>query len=161
MEHLSAYDPRTYGRMSSAELRRAYVVDGLFQPSRIVLRHWETDRTVLGGAMPQGASLPLVVPPELKAAYFNERRELGIINIGGVGTVLVDGRRFPLGQFDCLYVGRGVRCGPTAWPSASAPGPRSRGKNSTRGARPCRTHSAIRSITGPILSRSARLASTR
>jgi 4-deoxy-L-threo-5-hexosulose-uronate ketol-isomerase len=109
MEHLPAYDTRTYGRMSPAELRRAYVVADLFAPGRLVLRHWETDRTVIGGAVPLGRALALVAPPELKAAHFNDRRELGVINIGGPGTVTVDGRRFQLGRLDVLYVGRGAK----------------------------------------------------
>ncbi|MFI5337008.1 MAG: 5-dehydro-4-deoxy-D-glucuronate isomerase [Opitutales bacterium] len=109
MEHLPAYDTRTFGCMTSRELRRSYVAGRLFTPGRVVLRHWETDRTVVGGAVPLGRPLPLSAPPELKAEHFNDRRELGIINLGGPGTVRVDGRRFALGKFDSLYVGRGVR----------------------------------------------------
>lgn len=95
--------------MSPRELRRAYVVEGLFVPGQIVLRHWETDRTVVGGAIPLGAPLTLAAPPGLKAQHFNDRREVGVINIGGSGTVAVDGRRFALGCLDCLYIGRGAK----------------------------------------------------
>ena len=109
MENLPAFDKRSYGRMSPRELNRSYVVDGLFVPGSIVLRHWETDRTIVGGAVPLGRSLPLPAPDALKAEHFNDRRELGVINIGGEGSVQVDGRRFQLGKFDTLYVGRGVR----------------------------------------------------
>ena len=109
MENLAASDPRTAGRMSAAELRRAYVAGGLFQPGAVVLRHWETDRTIVGGAVPLGRPLVLPVPDALKAEHFHDRRELGILNLGGAGTVKVDGRAYALGKFDTLYVGRGVK----------------------------------------------------
>jgi len=95
--------------MSPAALRRAYVVAGLFKPGRIVLNHWETDRTVIGGAVPTRAALVLPAPAELRAEHFNDRRELGVINLGGPGDITVDGRRFALGHLDSLYVGRGAR----------------------------------------------------
>ena len=109
MENLPAFDIGTYSRMSDRELRQAYVVEGLFVPGKVVLRHWETDRTVVGGACPLGSPLALSAPPEIKAEHFNDRRELGIVNIGGAGAVTVDGRRHALGRFDCLYVGRGAK----------------------------------------------------
>ena len=95
--------------MPDRELRQSYLVDGLFKKGKVVLRHWETDRTILGGAIPLRASLELEAPKEIKAAYFNERRELGIINIGGRGVVTVDSHRYTLGKFDCLYVGKGAK----------------------------------------------------
>ncbi len=94
--------------MSARELRSAYVVEGLFKPGRVVLRQWETDRTVVGGAIPLGSQLALEAPPGIKAEHFNDRRELGVINIGGGGSVRVGGRHFKLGTLDCLYVGRGA-----------------------------------------------------
>ncbi len=109
MENIATHDIRSYSRMSARELARAFVVDGLFSPGRVVLRHWETDRTVVGGASPLGGPLDLTAPPSLKAEYFNERRELGIVNIGGDGSVSVDGRKFSMGHLDCLYVGRGAK----------------------------------------------------
>ena len=95
--------------LSPAGLRRAFVLTGLFRPGRVVLSHWETDRTVIGGACPTKAPLPLHVPAELRAKHFNDRRELGIINLGEPGRVTVDGKRFSLGHLDSLYVGRGAK----------------------------------------------------
>ncbi len=109
MDILPSIDPRGYPRMSTSELRQAFLVTGLFQPGQVVLKYWETDRTVIGGAMPGAEKLPLGCPRELAATFFNERRELGIINLGEAGTVEVDGRVFTLQPHDCLYVGRGVR----------------------------------------------------
>lgn len=100
---------RLTGIMSPAELRRCFVLEGLFQRGRVVLNFWETDRTVVGGAVPAGAVLALHVPDELRAKHFNDRRELGVINLGGPGRITVDGRRFTMAPLDSLYVGRGAR----------------------------------------------------
>lgn len=109
MDHLFATDIRSYPGLSTAELRSAFLVGDLFQPGKLVLRHWETDRTVLGGAVPTQGALPLGSQPELVSAFFCERREAGIINIGSAGSVVVDGVRHALGPLDGLYVGRGAK----------------------------------------------------
>jgi 4-deoxy-L-threo-5-hexosulose-uronate ketol-isomerase len=101
--------PRLTARMTSAELRRNFVAAGLFQPGRAVLNYWETDRTVVGGVMPKGRALELPAPAELRADHFHDRRETGIINLGGPGQVTVDGRKHALDHLDSLYLGRGVR----------------------------------------------------
>jgi 4-deoxy-L-threo-5-hexosulose-uronate ketol-isomerase len=108
MEIIPSIDTRGYARMTTSELRQAFLVEGLFQPG-LVLRYWETDRTVLGSAVPGGEKLALTCPRELAAKFFNERRELGIINLGEAGTVEVDGKSHALQPLDCLYVGRGAR----------------------------------------------------
>lgn len=109
MEILPSIDQRAYTRMNTNELRQAFLVDGLFQTGAVVLKYWETDRTVLGGAVPTTEKLPIGCPKELASAFFNERRELGIINLGEAGTVEVDGTTYPMQTLDCLYVGRGAR----------------------------------------------------
>lgn len=98
-----------YPGMTATVLRRSFVVGGLFQPGRVCFHYWETDRTLIGGAMPGARTLDLPCPAILGAKFFNERRELGLINLGGSGRVTVDGRRHRLERFDCLYVGRGAR----------------------------------------------------
>ena len=109
MEILPSIDPCGYSHMSTNELRRAFLVEGLFQPGQLALKYWETDRTVIGSAVPGAEKLALTCPRELSANFFNERRELGIINLGEAGTVEVDGKSHALLPLDCLYVGRGVR----------------------------------------------------
>lgn len=104
-----AMSPREYAGLSGAKRRQAFVLSDIFQRGAVTLHYWETDRTVIGGAVPLGRALALPCPPELRAACFNERRELGIINLGGAGTVSVDGQDYPLGELDSLYVGRGAR----------------------------------------------------
>lgn len=103
-----AMSPREYAGLTPAARKQAFVVSDLFQRGKVTLRYWETDRTVVGGAVPLGGTLALPVPAELRAACFNERRELGIINLGGPGHVTVDGKRHALGELDSLYVGRGA-----------------------------------------------------
>lgn len=88
-------------------LRGAFLVDGLFQPGRVVTRFIDLDRVVVGGAVPVDAPLRLTAPPEMAADSFTERREIGVLNIGGPGAVTVGGERFELGTRDGLYVGRG------------------------------------------------------
>jgi len=109
MDLIPASDVRTYGQMSSAELRAAFLLDGLFRPGELNLRYWETDRAVVGGAMPAGQELALSAAAELRSAYFCERRELGVINTGGAGAVVVDGQRYDLHRLDTLYIGRGAQ----------------------------------------------------
>jgi 4-deoxy-L-threo-5-hexosulose-uronate ketol-isomerase len=100
---------RLTARMTGAELRRNFVVDGLFRPGRLALNYWETDRTVVGGAVPRGGALELTAPAELRAEHFHDRRETGVVNLGGPGHVTVDGRKYALDHLDSLYIGRGAR----------------------------------------------------
>lgn len=109
MDQIPATHVRGYGRMPVRELHRQFVVSGLFLPGELTLRHWEVDRTVVGSAVPTTRKIWLEAPAGLKADYFNERRELGVVNIGGPGAVEVDGVRIALAHRDCLYVGRGCR----------------------------------------------------
>ena len=107
MRHLpDALSTRT---LSSDELRTAFLVRGLFVPGSINLERIDLDRVVLGGAVPTSAPLTLEAPAELRAEYFCERRELGILNIGKPGSITVDGTSFTLGTRDALYIGRGSR----------------------------------------------------
>ena len=102
-------DPTRYARMTTAELRETFLVDHLFAPGEITLVYCDVDRTIVGSAVPTGGGKPLILgtADQLRAAYFLERRELGILNIGGKGSVSVDGKPFDMENLDCLYVGRG------------------------------------------------------
>src|SRR5690348_6478191 len=95
--------------LSTADLRAAFLVEDLFSPGAIALRHVDLDRVVLGGVVPNRDALRLDAPASFASEYFTERRELGVLNIGGRGRVSVDGRRFDLDRLDVLYVGQGHR----------------------------------------------------
>jgi 4-deoxy-L-threo-5-hexosulose-uronate ketol-isomerase len=98
-----------YPSLNTDELRAGFLVDSIFALGEIRLIYADTDRAVIGSAVPGATPLALTADAELRAAYFCERRELGILNIGGDGTATVDGKPFPMAKLDCLYVGRGSR----------------------------------------------------
>jgi len=102
-------DRHRYRTMSADELRKSFLVTGLFQKGEIQLHYIDVDRTVIGGAMPGGEGLTLGTFKELASDYFAERREIGVINIGGHGAISVDGTSFELARLDMLYIGRESR----------------------------------------------------
>jgi 4-deoxy-L-threo-5-hexosulose-uronate ketol-isomerase len=109
MKLLQMADPVRYARMTSEELRATFLLEGMFNPGEIEYAYVDLDRTVIGSAVPTTAALKLETQPELRAEYFLERRELGVLNVGGAGSVVVDGVSFELGKLDCLYAGRGSK----------------------------------------------------
>jgi len=107
MKILQLADAVRYRTMTTEELRETFLIDNLFQPGQIGLVYVDLDRTVIGSAVPTGEALPLPTDDALKASYFLERRELGVLNVGSAGSVSVNGTRFELQKLDALYVGRG------------------------------------------------------
>ena len=75
------------------ELRQHFLLDNLMQPDLLVLNYTHYERMLVGSAVPVTGPVLLETVDALKAAYFLERRELGVINIGNKGSVLVDGVR--------------------------------------------------------------------
>src|ERR1700689_4774949 len=100
-------DAIRYRTMTTAELRETFLIEHLFHPGQIGLTYVDLDRTVIGSAGPTGEPLILPTDDALRASYFTERRELGVLNIGGAGVVKVNGIGFELKKLDALYVGRG------------------------------------------------------
>ncbi len=109
MKIVQMADAVRYPRMTTAELRETFLLEGLFSEGAIAMNYVDLDRAVIGGAVPTTAPLTLETAPELRSDYFLERREIGVLNVGGAGTVTVDGQAFSLGKLDCLYVGRGSK----------------------------------------------------
>jgi 4-deoxy-L-threo-5-hexosulose-uronate ketol-isomerase len=107
--------------LDSAALRDAFLVAGLFTDGAVTLHHADLDRVVLGGAVPLTTPLALEAPASIASAYFCERRELGVLNIGGAGVVTVDGTAHALAHRDMLYVGRGAKAIVFASVDAAAP----------------------------------------
>ena len=102
-------DPRGFRSLSGEELRRSYLIDGLFTPDDIPLVYSDIDRSITGSAVPVRKRLVLRGSrKELGTEQFAERREVGVINIGGEGSVLVDGTEHRLAPRDGLYIGRGA-----------------------------------------------------
>jgi 4-deoxy-L-threo-5-hexosulose-uronate ketol-isomerase len=121
MKLLQMADPVRYARMTSAELRETFLLEGMFNRGKIEYAYVDLDRAVVGSAVPTAGALTLETQPELRAEYFLERRELGIFNVGGAGSVVVDGVTFDLGKMDTLYVGRGSKSVSFTSKSTTAP----------------------------------------
>jgi len=103
-------DQESYRRMTTPELRRAFIAESLFERGQISAVYCDADRALIGGAMPTRKTLLLeATKKEMAAAFFNERREVGIANIGGDGSVIVDGVEHPVKRREMIYVGRGAR----------------------------------------------------
>lgn len=102
-------DKTSYRRMTSDELRDSFLIGDLFVLNEIVMTYVDIDRTIVGSAVPGKKALTLSSAEELRAAYFAERREVGVINIGGEGSITVDGDKHSIANKDCLYIGRGSK----------------------------------------------------
>ena len=113
--------PTHFKTLDTAAIRDEFLATALMVDGHINLTYSHYDRFVFGGAVPTGAPLELPNDDDLKADYFLERRELGVLNLGGAGSVTVDGKQYPLGRFDCLYVSRGSRAVSFSSDSAGAP----------------------------------------
>ncbi|MDR6168573.1 4-deoxy-L-threo-5-hexosulose-uronate ketol-isomerase [Microbacterium paludicola] len=109
MQQRYATNPAQIPGMSTADLRERYLVPEVFVPGEITVVYTHHDRIVLGGAVPAGRELVLPGYPEIRSDYFLEHREVGIINVGGTGTVTADGEVHTLVTGACLYLGRGIR----------------------------------------------------
>ncbi len=107
MKTILLADPVRYPRMTTEELRSTFLLSGLCAPGALHLAYVDLDRAVVGHATPADKAIALPTFPELRANYFTERRELGVLNIGGSGAVHVGGQTWNLDNLDVLYVGRG------------------------------------------------------
>ncbi|RYG38709.1 MAG: 5-dehydro-4-deoxy-D-glucuronate isomerase [Chitinophagaceae bacterium] len=101
--------PKETAGMNTAELRENFLIERLMVDGQIKLVYSHYDRVIVGGAKPVDSVLTLETHAELRSDYFLERRELGIINVGGAGSVSADGESFDLSKLDCLYVGKGAK----------------------------------------------------
>ena len=108
MEYRYASHPEDVKSRDTTRLRRDYLIGELFVPGRVKLVYTHVDRMIAGGVCPV-EPIPLEAGAELRAASLLERREMGLINVGGPGTVTVDGTGFDLAERDGLYIGMGAR----------------------------------------------------
>ncbi|AFK85180.1 MULTISPECIES: 5-dehydro-4-deoxy-D-glucuronate isomerase [Thermoanaerobacterium] len=93
----------------TSELRRHFLIENLFEADKINMVYSHVDRIIVAGVVPINEVLRLETSKELGTDYFLERREMGIINIGGTGIVNLDGEKYELKNSDGLYVGMGVK----------------------------------------------------
>lgn len=92
-------------------LRREFLIDKIFDADNYTLTYSHIDRIIIGGVMPvqKPVTIGHEVGKQLGVSYFLERRELGVINIGGPGLIEVDGKTWEIGQQEALYVGQGAQ----------------------------------------------------
>ena len=109
MKTVMMADPVRYPRMTTAELRDTFLLSGLCEADKINVNYVDLDRTVVGFAAPVESVLTLPTYPELRAEYFLERREVGVLNVGGTGKVMVNGQSYELNNLDVLYISRGKK----------------------------------------------------
>ena len=102
-----ACNPQDVKTYDTNRLRGSFLMEKVMVPDQINVTYSMYDRLIFGGAVPATKELVLETIDPLKAKYFLERRELGVINIGGEGIVTVDGKEYTLNFKDALYVGRG------------------------------------------------------
>ena len=91
------------------ELREKYLIEKLFEEDEILLTYSHQDRIIAGGAMPVKKKLSLGTFKELATAYFLERREMGVINIGGAGKITLDKKVYEIGHKEGIYIGMGTK----------------------------------------------------
>lgn len=113
--------PEHAARLGPEELRTHFLVSGLFVRGETRFEMVDLDRVVLGGVVPLQAPIGLEPPEALAASTFTERRELGILNIGGGGSVTVDGTAHRCEKLDMVYVGRGAHVVVFASDDAASP----------------------------------------
>ena len=109
MEQRYATSPEHVPGMDTAELRRRYLVQDLFVDDAVGAVYTHHDRVVMLGAKPVTGPVVLGTFPEIRSEFFFEHREGGIVNVGGRGTIAVDGTTYDVGHGSCLYIGRGAR----------------------------------------------------
>ena len=110
MEVRFSTDPNGYKRMTSDELRKMFLIDNLFKPDTIETVYSDIDRSITGSAVPVSKKLKLESSKkEMAAEFFAERREIGVINIGEEGEIIVDGTVYKMAKKDALYIGKGSK----------------------------------------------------
>lgn len=101
--------PNDVKNYDTAQLRKEFLVEKLFEADSVLMTYTHNDRLIIGGALPVKEALKLETVDLIKSEYFCERREVGIICIEGEGTVTVDGTVYNMKFKDAVYVGRGSK----------------------------------------------------
>src|SRR5215213_7621565 len=109
MEERFQYHPEQVKGMSTEQLRDAFAILNVMQPGKLQFVYTHYDRMIVGGITPTSGASSLTASDQLKSEYFLERREMGIINVGGSGEIVADGTTYLLDKLDCLYLGRGTK----------------------------------------------------
>ena len=109
MRVIHSVHPDDFKAYQTALIRERFLIGKQVQPNQVNCTYTHYDRMIVGFANPVNQQLELPNYPNLRAEYFLERRETGIINVGGDGTITADGQSFELKKLDCLYIGKGTK----------------------------------------------------
>ncbi|GAA4719503.1 5-dehydro-4-deoxy-D-glucuronate isomerase [Brevibacillus fulvus] len=109
MKVLYAHHPEDVKHYTTEKLRNEFLMENVFVEDQVTLTYSHVDRIIFGGIMPAQQKLALDAGRELAAAYFLERREAGVINIGGDGKVTLDGEEYEVKHKEGIYIGRGTK----------------------------------------------------
>ncbi|KEI13794.1 5-dehydro-4-deoxy-D-glucuronate isomerase [Clostridium novyi] len=104
-----ANHPEDSKKYTTEELRKYYHVENIFKKDEISLTYSHVDRIVFGGAMPRDRELSLTAGKEMGVDFFLQRREMGVINVGGEGSIILDGSEYEMKKRDGLYIGMGIK----------------------------------------------------
>lgn len=109
MELRTAASPKDVKHYTTQRLREEFLIQDLFVSDEIKLVYSHIDRIITGAATPASKTLALTAGDELRAEYFLQRREMGVINIGGAGVITIDGKQYEVGFKEGMYIGMGAR----------------------------------------------------
>lgn len=109
METRQGVNKKDYINYSSERLREEFLIEDCFPDGEIKLCYSMIDRIIIGGTQAGRQGVRLEAGEELRSEFFLQRREMGVINIGGDGYIVADGTRYDLKKYDCLYLGRGTK----------------------------------------------------
>jgi len=104
-----AVHPRDFKSYNTQQIREEFLVEKVMEGDKINLVYSHFDRLMVGGAVPETGPLVLETVDQLKSDYFLERREMGIINVGGTGRVITENETFTVRYKEALYLGRGTQ----------------------------------------------------
>ncbi|MCH5464022.1 5-dehydro-4-deoxy-D-glucuronate isomerase [Levilactobacillus tujiorum] len=104
-----AHSPEDIDHYNTDQMREQFLMEKIFSPDDILLTYTYNDRMIFGGVTPVNGPLEIKLDKELGVNYFLERRELGFINIGGAGTVTIDGEESAIAPHDGFYIGMGTK----------------------------------------------------
>ncbi len=106
METRYTHSPEDIRHYSTEQLRKEFLVEKVFEPGKISLTYTHNDRMIFGGVTPTDKELEITLNKELGVEYFLERRELGVINIGGPGFIEIEGQKEEMKKQDGYYIGK-------------------------------------------------------
>lgn len=109
MELRTAASPRDVKHYTTERLREEFLIEKVFFEDEIRLVYSHIDRIITGAATPVKKALKMEAGDELRAAYFLERREMGVINVGGDGYITVDGKKYTVVSRDGMYISMGSK----------------------------------------------------